>query len=560
MVELEDLRRLELFGHLPIEMLRRLVAKVGEVMLAAGEYAVHEGEVPAFFVLLSGKMELTKRVAGIERVVSVRDDPGAFFGEVSLVLGSLTIANLRAAVPTRMVKIDPVDFRWLINEAPEFSARVIASAMQRVEGLERIAVETPPSTVMVFGDRWDAKCHELRDFLARNQIAFDFLDLDDPYAKRIVPDLDAHAQQCPIVRLPDATMLFAPPIREVAARVGVQVTPHDHCYDVAVIGGGPAGLASAVYGASEGLRTIMIEREAPGGQAGTSSRIENYLGFPTGLPGDELGHRALEQAKRFGAEILVTREVRGIDLREADNEIVLDGDEVLHCRAIILATGVSWRMLSVPGIERLIGSGVYYGAARAEAAGTRGQDVYLVGGGNSAGQAAMFFSNYARTVTLLLRGDGLARSMSHYLIEQIGMRDNIRVELNSEVVAVYGDRHLEAIEVRNRPTGETTRRATDALFVFIGADAKTDWLPPEIARDELGYILTGLDLERDGNSRWSLTRDPFMLETSIAGVFAAGDVRHGSVKRVAAGVGEGSMAIAFVHQYLASREPAGITS
>jgi len=344
-------------------------------------------------------------------------------------------------------------------------------------------------------------------------------------------------------------------VRELAQRLGLATKALATDYDTIVVGGGPAGLAATVYGASEGLRTVLIECEAPGGQAGTSSRIENYLGFPTGVSGDELASRALQQATRLGGEVVVTRKVLRVD--PVARTVVLDGDEVLRTRTIILATGVSWRRLAVEGLDELVGKGVYYGAARSEASATQGLDVYLIGAGNSAGQAAMFFANHARTVTLLVRGDSLAKSMSHYLIEQLRAKANVRVELNAELHAVHGDEHLEAIEVNDRASGAIARRACGALFIFIGADAETDWLPPEIARSR-GYILTGVDVVKAGG--WPLERDPYLLETSVPGIFACGDVRYGSVKRVASGVGEGSMAIAFVHQYLAHLEPAGSSS
>jgi thioredoxin reductase (NADPH) len=301
-----------------------------------------------------------------------------------------------------------------------------------------------------------------------------------------------------------------------------------------------------VYGASEGLRTVVVEREAPGGQAGTSSRIENYLGFPAGVSGDELASRALQQARRLGAEILVTRSIARID--PATSQVHLDDGDVLRARTIILACGVAWRRLSVEGFDRLSGKGISYGAARSEAPNAHGLDVHIVGAGNSAGQAAMFFSTHARTVTILCRGDGLEKSMSRYLIDQLATRPNISTMFRTEVAAVHGEVSLEAIDVRDVATAETSRLASGGLYIFIGADAQTSWLPPEIALDDRGYVLTGSDMR--AADHWTLDRDPYLLETSVPGIFACGDVRFGPVKRVAAAVGEGSMAIAFVHQYL----------
>jgi thioredoxin reductase (NADPH) len=305
-------------------------------------------------------------------------------------------------------------------------------------------------------------------------------------------------------------------------------------------------LAAAVYGASEGLRTIVVEREAPGGQAGTSARIENYLGFPSGVSGDELASRALQQARRLGAEILVTRSISRIDA--ATRQLHLDGGDVLRARTIILACGVSWRRLEVDGFDRLAGKGISYGAARSDAPNTHGLDVHIVGAGNSAGQAALFFSTHARSVTIMCRGDRLEKSMSRYLVDQIATRSNIDTRFGSELAAVHGDLSLEAIDIRDSASGAITRLDSGGLFIFIGADAETGWLPPEIALDQRGYVLTGSDMH--GTGRWEPARDPYLLETSVPGIFACGDVRYGPVKRVAAAVGEGSMAIAFVHQFL----------
>jgi thioredoxin reductase (NADPH) len=335
-------------------------------------------------------------------------------------------------------------------------------------------------------------------------------------------------------------------LRRVAELLGLDTEATNAEYDVVIVGGGPAGLAAAVYGASEGLRTIVIEREAPGGQAGTSSRIENYLGFPSGVSGDELAGRALAQARRLGAEILVTRSITRIDAPM--RQVHLDGGDVIGAQTIILACGVSWRRLPIEGFERLAGKGISYGAARSEAPNAHGTDVHIVGAGNSAGQAALFFSTHARSVTILCRGDTLDRSMSSYLVDQLATHSNIEVMFETEVEAVHGDVSLQAIDVHNSATGETTRLESGGLFIFIGADAETAWLPPEIALDRRGFVLTGADVRVA--ERWELDRDPYLLETSVPGVFACGDVRLGPVKRVAAAVGEGSMAIAFVHQYL----------
>jgi thioredoxin reductase (NADPH) len=349
------------------------------------------------------------------------------------------------------------------------------------------------------------------------------------------------------VRLADGTRIERPALHALAGRLGLQTQPRHDRYDTVIIGGGPGGLAAAVYGASEGLRTLVVEREAPGGQAGTSSRIENYLGFPNGVSGDELASRALQQARRLGAEILVMRGVEGLD--HDTRHVRLDGGDAVQAGSVIIATGVSWRRLDITGFDRLIGKGIYYGAARSEAASTHGQDVFLIGAGNSAGQAALHFANHARQVTLLVRGDALDKSMSRYLVAQIAGKPNIAVQLRCEVQAAHGNGHLESIDVVDRVHGGVTRHDCGGLFIFIGADADTGWLPDELLRDARGYVLTGDDVLRSG--RWSQPRDPFLLESSLPGVFACGDVRLSPVKRVAAAVGEGSMAVAFVHQFLA---------
>lgn len=546
MVTVDELAALEILRDLPRELLEHATEHAADLRVADGDYVVYEGEIPAFFIVLEGCLEITKRVGDIERVLAQRGR-GDYFGEVPLMLGATTFASARARGATRVARLDAVIFHELVAESPAISTAVARSMSERVGGMLRVAREAPAATATIIGRRFDDACHDLRDFLARNQVAFDWLDPADPKIRERLPEAVPFLDQCPLVRLHDGRILVAPSKRDLARAIGLRVEPERTRYDLVIVGGGPAGLAAAVYGASEGLQTLMVEREAPGGQAGTSSRIENYLGFPAGLSGDDLGARAFQQAKRLGAEVVVTRDVVAIHPGDV-HEVLLDGNCTVQTRAIVLATGVAWRKLEIPDVDRFTGRGVYYGAARTEAPTTRGKDVYCIGGGNSAGQAAVFFSSYARTVTLLVRATSLSASMSAYLIEQLRHKDNVRVELRSELVAVEGDDHLRTIVVRG-PNGES-RRETDTVFVFIGADAQTEWLPSVILRNSLGYVLTGLDLSRDQRGDWPLERDPFLLETSVPTIFAAGDVRHGSVKRVAAAVGDGSMAIAFVHQAL----------
>ncbi|HZB10541.1 MAG TPA: NAD(P)/FAD-dependent oxidoreductase, partial [Rubrobacter sp.] len=356
----------------------------------------------------------------------------------------------------------------------------------------------------------------------------------------------------PLVVYEDGSYEEAPQNREIAEKIGLQTRAGQQFYDLVIVGGGPSGLAAAVYGASEGLKTVLIEREAPGGQAGMSSRIENYLGFPAGLSGGDLARRAVDQAKRFEVEILTPQEVSAVRAEDPYRIVTLaDGTEI-SCYALIITTGVSYRKLDVPGVDRLTGRGIYYGAAQTEALSCKGEDVFIVGGANSAGQAAMFFSKRARRVFILCRGSDLRKSMSDYLVRQIEDRPSIEVLLDTNVVSVEGKEHLERITAKNTVTGETETTAAHSLFIFIGAAPKTEWLDGVVERDERGFILSGPDLMHEGKrpKGWRPDRDPFLLETSVPGIFVAGDVRHGSVKRCASAVGEGSIAIQFVHQYL----------
>ena len=410
--------------------------------------------------------------------------------------------------------------------------------------------------IRVLGNRWSPQSHNIKDLLARNHIPYQWLDIEsqeaDAEIKRLVDSLAPEEKgNLPLLIFPDGVRLANPEPFAVAEKVGVNTRASEEFYDLAIVGGGPAGLAAAVYGASEGLKTIMIEREAPGGQAGQSSRIENYLGFPAGLSGGDLTRRAVAQAKRFGVEILAA-EAKRVRVENNYRFLELANDSQISCHALLIATGVQWRKLDTPGIERLTGAGVYYGAAQTEAMACREEDVYIIGGANSAGQAAMYFSNYARKVVMLVRAASLADSMSQYLIDQIKQTQNISVEFNSSVTEAHGAERLESISVFCTASGETNDYPANSLFIMIGAVPHTDWLGDVIERDDKGFILSGADLMRGGKrpKNWTLDRDPGLLETNVPGVFVVGDVRRGSVKRVASGVGEGSVAISFVHQYL----------
>lgn len=409
--------------------------------------------------------------------------------------------------------------------------------------------------IRVLGTRWHPRSYELRDFLARNHVPFQWIDIEatanDPETQRLLAALGDEVS-LPVVLFPDGTKLLEGTFTQVAAKVGLRTQAQTDFYDLAIIGGGPAGLAAAVYGASEGLKTVMVEREAPGGQAGLSSRIENYLGFPTGLSGADLARRAVVQAQRFGVEILAPQEVVGM---RADGPYrilkLADGAEI-SCHALMIASGVQWRRMEVPGMDRLQGAGIYYGGGASEAMACKGEIVYIVGGANSAGQAAMHFSKFADKVVMLVRGKSLAATMSQYLIDQIEQTSNIQLWANASISEVHGNARLEEVSVHCSDTNKIERVPATSLFIFIGALPRTDWLAGTVERDDKGFILTGPDLVHEGKhpKGWPLERDPYLLETNIPGVFAVGDVRHGSVKRVASGVGEGSVAVQFIHQYL----------
>jgi thioredoxin reductase (NADPH) len=410
--------------------------------------------------------------------------------------------------------------------------------------------------IRVLGTRWSPRSYELRDFLARSHVPYQWIDVEtsanDPETKRLVEALGPDAGELPIVLFPDGGKMLNSVPADIAQKVGLRTRSETSFYDLAIVGGGPAGLAAAVYGASEGLKTVIVEREAPGGQAGMSSRIENYLGFPSGLSGGDLARRAVVQARRFGVEILAPQSV--VSMRtEGSYRIVklADGNEI-SCHALMIATGVQWRRLEAPGVDRLQGAGVYYGGGTTEALSCKGEIVYVIGGANSAGQAAMNFSKYAERVVILVRGDGLSSTMSQYLIDQIKETPNIQLWSHASLSEVHGESHLEEISVLCSDTSKIERVPATSMFIFIGALPRTDWLGDAIERDDRGFILTGPDIMQGGQrpKGWAQDRDPFLLETNVPGVFAVGDVRHGSVKRVASGVGEGSVAVQFIHQYL----------
>ncbi len=567
MVTADEVASIAIFSGLDASEHERLARAAADITLAVGEYAAHQGSEQALFGLIEGCIEAVQDVDGIERVVGTRA-PGDVFGEVPITFGTVFPVGFRAAEASRVMRLDPRDYHVVASVAPDVAAEVGKLAADRIQGargLSGLAVDRPPRRAVVVGHRRDASCADVRRFLDRNHVTYDWItpdaeDAHEQWGEPLPPDeelpsvrvLEAdvvvrpHLRQVADVLALDDRAVVQPQLRRLAELLDLGTEPGTTQYDVVVVGAGPAGLAAAVYGASEGLSTLVIEREAPGGQAGTSSKIENYLGFPDGVSGDELAGRALRQAGRLGAEILVTRSITEIDA--GTREVQLDAGDVLRARTIILACGVTWRRLPIEGFERLAGKGVFYGASRSEAPNTHGLDVHIVGAGNSAGQAAMFFSTHARRVTILCRGEGLEGSMSHYLVDQLAKKPNIELLPRTEVVRAHGELWLEAIDVSSSATGETTRLESGGLFIFIGADAETAWLPPEIALDPKGYVLTGSDVTAAG--RWALERDPYLLETSVPGIFACGDVRYSTVKRVAAAVGEGSMAIAFIHQYL----------
>jgi thioredoxin reductase (NADPH) len=413
----------------------------------------------------------------------------------------------------------------------------------------------PFEGIRIVGHRWSPHFNQMRDFLARNSIPYQLLDAEtDETARQLMESSGTDSKQLPLVVFSDGTHLQDPTSAAVAAKLGLRTKAELPFYDLVIVGGGPAGLAAAVYGAADGLRTLLIEREAPGGQAGRSSRIENYLGFPTGLSGFDLARRAVSQARRFGVEILAPQEVTGVRVDGPSRFVTLGNGTEIGCRALLIATGIAFRKVEVPGVEELNGAGVYYYAPMTEALSYKNEDVYIVGGANSAGQASMYFSKYARSVTMLVRGDSLSSNMSQYLEDQITATKNIIVKLNTSVIEVKGSGRCETITLINNKTCARETVPASALLFYVGAIPYTDWLNNLVERDAQGYIISGAHLMREGKRPrgWTPDRDPFMLETSVPGIFVAGDVRHASAKGVTSGVGEGAMAVKLIHQYLST--------
>jgi thioredoxin reductase (NADPH) len=537
MITAEDLKRVPLFAGVTDHETARLARLAADISIEPGEWLMREGEDPRFYIFLEGELEILKDFLGQQREIR-HAHAGDFSGEIPLFLGTTQTVSLRAITHVRAARLERQQLQELVRDSPS-AAEVIFQAMSTRTAMAQQIVQTLPSSrVNIDGSRFDSSCRDIRAFLSANRIQYDW-----------IPPKPEPESGFPLAVSVDGKPLEAPSVRRVAEALGFQTVPTQDHYDVVIVGAGPAGMAAAVYSASEGLKVLAVERFAAGGQAGTSSRIENYLGFPAGISGDDLTERGLKQARRFGVEMLFNRTVDKVESTEDCHCVTLDGGDRVHAQVILLATGVSWHRLECEGHDRFLGRGVYYGATRFDGVAVTGHRIFITGGGNSAGQAAVFYSGYANEVIMLVRGPDLARSMSQYLVQQIHDKPNIRVETNTEVTCVLGSGYLQQVTTTTRlPDGSKSTQTRDAkaLFIMIGAIANTAWLPPEIERDSRGYICTGRDL-----TIWSLDREPFALETSVPGIFCAGDVRHGSIKRVASGVGEGSVSVAFIHEYLA---------
>jgi thioredoxin reductase (NADPH) len=534
MITSGELEKIPLFAGVEEQERRRLARRAADIHLEPGEWLIREGEEPRFFVVLAGELEAIKDIIGQRRVLG-RSVAGEFSGETPIFMGTSNIVSMRAITKCRVARFERQQLQELVRDSPSAGEIIFQTMTIRLATAQKLARETPSARVHISGSKYDTNCRAIRAFLSANRIQHD-------WRPSMTEDTD-------ITVSVEGTSLENPTVRRVAEALGFPTIPKHQHYDIIIAGAGPAGMAAAVYSASEGLKVLLVERFAAGGQAGTSSRIENYLGFPAGISGDELTERALKQAKRFGVEMLFKRNIEEVQPLDDSHCVTLDGGDLISARVLLLATGVSWNRLEFESHDELLGRSIVYGASRFDGIAVTGQRIFIVGGGNSAGQAAVFYAGYAAEIIMLVRGAGLTQTMSQYLIQQIHDKANIRVEPYTQVTAVHGEDHLERITTTSRPPGgpefNCTREAK-ALFIMIGAVTKTQWLPASLERDVSGYICTGRDL-----TTWSLDREPFALETSIPGIFCAGDVRHGSVKRVASGVGEGSMSIAFIHEYLA---------
>jgi thioredoxin reductase (NADPH) len=500
---------------------------------------------PRFFVIKAGEVEVVDDSGKRPTTVAVHG-PGEFTGDVSQITGRPALVSAVARTDGEAYEVSPEALRELLNNHPDLSDLVMQAFIARRQLLTGSGHFTG---LRVVGSRYSQDTFRVRDFLSENRVPYVWLDVEtDPQVEELLKQFRLSEADTPVVAWGSKPLLRNPSNRQLAEALGMRRPLEQLVYDLVVVGAGPAGLAAAVYGASEGLRTLVLERSGPGGQAGRSMRIENYLGFPTGITGDELAGRAVLQANKFGAQLPVPTPVTSLTFDNAYPVLHLDGGETVTAKCLLVATGAEYRRLGVEGCGPLEGCGVYYAATPSEGQLCRGAEVLVVGGGNSAGQAAVYLAGHARKVYLVVRSDDLHKNMSSYLAHRIEQTPNIELLLETEVVTLHGDGRLSEVELVNRKTGARRTIAAPALFSFIGATPRTDWLPPEVERDAKGFVRTGPDLAR--SPHWSRRRPPFLLETSRAGVFAAGDVRAGSVKRVASAVGEGSMAVQFVHEYL----------
>jgi thioredoxin reductase (NADPH) len=529
--------QLAALGRCSLTKLRRFQA--GDRLFAACD------QDPRFFVVKAGAVEIVDE-SGDKPLTLTVHGPGEFTGDVSQVTGRPAIVSAVALSDGEAYEVSPEGLRELLNNHPDLGDLVMQAFIAR----RQLLSESPEFTgLRVIGSRYSRDTFRVRDFLSENRVPYTWLDLEaDPQVQQLLERFGLGAADTPVVAWGDKPLLRNPANRDLAETLGLRRPLEQVVYDLVVVGAGPAGLAAAVYGASEGLRTLVLERSGPGGQAGRSMRIENYLGFPTGITGAELAGRAVLQANKFGAQLPVPTPVTRLTFDNAYAVLHLDGGEAVTGKCLLIATGAEYRRLGVEGCEPLEGRGVYYAATPAEALLCRGSAAVVVGGGNSAGQAAVYLAGQARSVCLVVRGGDLYKNMSSYLAHRIGQTANVEVLLETEVARMHGDGHLSEVEFVNKKTGQRRTVAAAALFSFIGAVPRTDWLPAEVERDARGFVQTGAAVGR--SPHWSRRRQPFLLETSRAGVFAAGDVRADSVKRVASAVGEGSMAVQFVHEYL----------